>query len=142
MNGEREAAKRRLTAEGFTCVLQHGGTVYVSRQRGVRPLLEWFQSGTDVRGFAAADKVVGKATAFLYVLLGVRSLYAAVISTSALSVLRAHGVDAAYGEEVPFIRNRKGDGMCPFEEAVLSVDDLSEALAVIRTTYAQMTKKD
>ena len=29
----------------------------------------------DLRGFCAADKVIGKATAFLYVLMGVNSVY-------------------------------------------------------------------
>ena len=141
MNREWEAAKRRLCDEGFTCVMQHGETVYTSRLRGVRPLLEWLQSGTDVRGFAAADKVVGRATAFLYVLLGVRSLYAAVISSAALEVLHTHGVDVVFDEEVPFIRNRKGDGMCPFEEAVLSVREPTEAFAVICRRSAEMTER-
>ncbi len=139
---DRDTATKRLREEGFTCVLQCGETVFTSRLRGVRPLLEWLEAEEDLRGFAAADKVVGRATAFLYVLLGVRSLYAGVISSPALQVLRAHHVDTAFGEEVAFIRNRAGDGVCPFEEAVLGITEPAEALEAIRRRRQQMASNE
>lgn len=124
-------AKQHLGDGAYTCVLCCGEKTYHSELRGVRPLVEWLENGTDLKGFSAADKVVGKATAFLYILLGVTAVYARVISRSALQLLQQHGISAEYDTLAENIINRKGDGICPFEMAVLEVDDPYEAFRVI-----------
>ncbi len=133
-----EEAKQRLFEGGFTAVLCRDGGVYTSTARGVLPLCQWLDSGTDFRGFSAADKVVGKATAFLYLLLGVSELYAEVISEPARAVLMAGGVAVTFGKCVPYIINRKGDGMCPFEAAVLAISEPEAAHAAIRQKMQEM----
>lgn len=124
-------AKQHLNSGTYTCVLCCGEKTYYSEHRGVRPLMEWLEGGTELKGFSAADKVVGKATAFLYILLGVTAVYARVISRSALQLLQQHGITAEYDTLAENIINRKGDGICPFEAAVLNVDDPEEAFRVI-----------
>ena len=100
--------KELLLAEGYTCVLEKDGKIFTSRERGIRPLIDWLDSGEDFRGGTAADKVVGKAAAFLYVRLGIRKLYAEVLAESGLSVLRAHAIEAEYGTLTLKIINREG----------------------------------
>ena len=131
-------AKELLKSNGYTCVLTDGNAVYTSTQRGVKPLVEFLESDTAFAGFSAADKVVGRATAYLYVLLGVKSLYAQVISQPALAVLQANGIAAEYGNLVPNIINRKGDGICPFEAAVMDITDPQKAYAAIRQKMQEM----
>ncbi len=129
-----------LLSEGqYTCVLVKDGDVLTSTNRGVRPLVEWLRSGVSVRGYFAADKVVGRATAFLYVLLGVSELYAAVISRPALDVLAEHGINASYGKCVDNIINRTGDGICPFEAAVMNITDPNDAYTAIIQKMRSMT---
>lgn len=135
---EWNQAKEKLLTEGYTCVLCSEEKVYTSTFRGVKPLVQWLADGTDLKNFYAADKVVGKATAFLYVLLGVKAVYAHVISKSALTVLEANGIGAQYGTLVENIINRKGDGICPFEEAVMEIDDAKEAYPAIRRKMEEM----
>lgn len=135
---DRNYAKELLLAEGYTCVLRRGEQEYVSTLRGVKPLVQWVESDLDLRGFSAADKVVGKATAYLYVLLGIRALYAHVISVSALEVLKAHGIDVEYGTLAEHIINRAGDGICPFEAAVMDIHEPQSAYTAIRTKMRQM----
>ena len=136
--GDADAARRILQSGDYTCVLCGSGAVHTTCLRGVRPLLRWLDQGVDLQGFSAADKVVGKATAFLYCLLGVRAVYGQIMSKSALEVLRAHGIQAEYGDLAEFIVNRQGNGICPFEAAVLSVQEPREALRVIREKMEQM----
>lgn len=138
MSGDLAAARQLLDAQGYTCVLCRGDIVHTTTLRGVRPLLQWLESGVDVRGFSAADKVVGKATAFLYCLLGVREVYAHVMSRIALETLQAQGIDARYGQLVPHIINRAGDGFCPFEGAVEHISDASEALKAIHKKMEEL----
>ena len=123
---ELEHARQCLQSGNYTCVLCKGKTVHTSTERGVKPLLRWIASGEDFSGFSAADKVVGKGAAFLYVRLGVKAVYATVISKSAWQVLQN-------------IINRKGDGICPFEAAVLEIEDAQVAYGAICRKMDEMT---
>lgn len=132
------SAKQYLKENNFTCVLIKGDLMFSSDERGVKPLVEFLNSGTDFTGFSAADKVVGKATAFLYALLNVKEVYAFVISESAISVLEQNGIKAEYGEKVKNIINRKGDGICPFEKAMLDITDKFKAKEIIVSKMKEM----
>lgn len=136
--GDLQTAIDLLTGGGYTCVLCRDGECTAATARGVRPLVDWLDSGRDFRGCCAADKVVGRATAFLYVLLGVRAVHALVMSTPAREVLEEHGIAASWKAETAGIINRRGDGPCPFETAVLHVTAAEEALTLIRKKQFQM----
>ena len=127
-----ENAKELLVSGGYTCVITDGDRVLTSTLRGVKPLVQFLESGRDLTGFSAADKVVGKATAYLYCLLKVRGVYARVMSRAALEVLRANGIEARYDNLAEYIINRRGDGMCPFEQAVLEAENPASAWPLIR----------
>lgn len=131
-------ARQELDSSAYTCVVCKGNTVYTATERGVKPLLSWLDSGTDLQDFCAADKVVGKATAYLYCLLGVYAVYAHVMSRPAAQVLKENGIRAYWGSLVDGIINRKGTGPCPFEEAVMDIHSPDSALDAIRAKAAQM----
>lgn len=133
-----EKAKQLLTQGNYTCVLQKDENTYTSIQRGVRPLVEWLESDENYLGWSAADKVVGRGAAFLYVLLGVRAVYAHIISSTALEVLITQNIEVEYDTEVENIINRKGEGICPFEEAVLTITDANDAYRAIRQKMKEM----
>ena len=139
MNCENlEKAKMLLSQTNSTCVLCNGQVILTDNRRGVRPLLDLLESETNIAGFSAADKVVGKAAAFLYCLLQVSHLYAAVISQPALDVLEAAGIHTEYGQLVPAIRNRTGDGFCPMESAVWDITDANQAFNAITETLKKL----
>lgn len=131
-------AKTILESGGYTCVLTDGTTVYTSTLRGVQPLVQFLEGGTIPVGLAVADKVVGKATAFLYVLLKVREIYAQIISEPAVEVLQAYGIPVQYGKKVPNIINRKGDGICPFEATVMEMTEPLKAYDAILHKMQEM----
>ncbi len=130
-----------LEAEGCTCVLCKGDKVYTSHRRGVAPLMEWLEAGLNLTDFCAADKVVGKATAFLYCLLKVRRVYAGVLSQAAAKVLEAAGIPCRYGTLVPAIQNRAGDGLCPMELATREITDPADAPAAIQAARSRLQNK-
>lgn len=133
-----EKAKKLLESAGATCAFVKNEESFFSLERGVAPLLKLLQEERSLAGFLAADKVVGKAAAFLYVLLKVEKLYAAVISKHALEVLQFYGVPVEYGELVDAIKNRKGDGFCPMETAVLDINEPNEAVAAVLRKQKEM----
>ena len=127
-----EQAKALLEKEQATCVFYKGEYTFFSKERGVLPLLNLLQKEENLGDFSVADKVVGKAAAFLYVLLKVKSLYAKVISKHALGVLKTYDIQVAYDELVEAIRNRTNSGFCPMETAVLEINEPKKALEAIR----------
>ena len=129
-------ARALLEAEGYTCVLCRGQVFHTSRHRGVKPLMDML--GEDLRGFSAADKVVGRATALLYCLLGIRALYAHTVSEDALAVLTAHSIPVTFVHRVPFIQNRAGTGRCPMEEATAGITDPTLAPEAIRRKLKEL----
>ena len=133
-----EIAKNTLEQGGYTCVLTDGDTFYTSTLRGVKPLVRFIEDGELPFGLYAADKVVGRATAYLYVILGIKALYAAIISRPALEVLEAAHIPVSYGISVPNIINRSGNGICPFEEAVMDACEPDGAYSLIIKKMAEL----
>ena len=129
-----------LTKTGSTCVLCNEELIITDKRRGIRPLLDLLDNETNVEGFCAADKVVGKAAAYLYCLLKVKRLYALVISEPALEVLRQAGIDTEYAQLVSAIQNRTKDGFCPMEQAVWDIHTPEEALHAVRRKLQELTK--
>lgn len=138
MNKDLLAARTLLEAKGYTCVLQKDAVVYTSYQRGVKPLLELLDAGVDLRGFSVADKVVGKAAALLYCLMGVREVYAPIISDAAVRTFHFHGIACSYDQKVDAIQNRRKNGLCPMEIATMDVDDPVTALNIIRNKLKEI----
>lgn len=135
-----EHAKQLLTDARYTCVICRSDDIHKSEKRGVAPLIELLDNKADVRGYSAADKAVGKAAAMLFVLLGVSEIYAAIMSRSAKKILDEYGIKYSCGEEVEYIINRKKDGMCPMEKAVMDIDDPAEAPKKIKETIEKMRR--
>lgn len=127
-----EKAKKLLCEGGFTCVVCDDLNVHTSTMRGVAPLLKWLDEGMSLQGFSAADKVVGKGAAYLYILLEVKEIYADVISRPALETLKNHNIPISYTILTEAVRNRDNTGFCPVETAVMNIGNPHDALAAIR----------
>ena len=80
---------------------------------------------------------MGLGAAHLYLLLGVKSVWARVISREARELLETNGVEVFFENEVPYIINRQGDGRCPIEAAVSGITDSNEALKMIKETLSR-----
>ncbi len=130
-----------LKNNDFTCVLCSGEKIVTSTQRGVKPLVEFLNSEQDFSFFSAADKVVGKATAFLYVLLNIKIVYAGVLSKAALQTFEQFGVEVSYGQLVENISNRQNNGICPFEAVCLSIKSPDKALECIKDKMKELSIK-
>lgn len=126
-------AKEILTENNCTCVILTDEYQYTSHQRGVKPLLDWYDHGTNLKDGYAADKVVGKAAAYLYVLLEIKAVYAGVISKPAYEVFQKYNIEIHYDSMVDAIINRNKTGYCPMETAVMDIDTPEEALEAIKT---------
>lgn len=134
------SAKALLEGGDHTIVICRGKEVTTDTRRGIAPMLDFLEQGLDFCGASVADRVVGRAAAFLFLCAGVREVFAEVISEPAIEVLRAHKLPYQADRRVPYIINRAGDGPCPMEQAVQGISDPQQALAVLRARYEALTQ--
>lgn len=140
MDNNTLKAKRILLENGYTCVLYSDTGEFHSTLRGVKPLLDFLESDKDFSGFSAADKTVGAGAAHLYALLGVKEVWANIISDAGKKVLLENNITVFCETQVPYIINRKGDGMCPIETAVKDITSSKKALEAIKQTLKTLSK--
>lgn len=124
-----------------TCVLVKGEKVYASNKSGIAPMMEFISQGLDLKGFSAADKIVGKAAAMLFSLAQISCLHAVVLSEPALEVLQKQKIKVSYDTLTKNIINRAGTGICPMEETVKDETDLQKAYEKLCEKIKQMKKK-
>lgn len=123
-----------------TLVLCRNGALLTSDRRGVAPMVAFLREGRALEGYAAADRVVGKAAAWLFILAGVRAVYAATLSEGGRELLTRHGIPVQWETLTPTIRNRDNTGICPMEQAVAEATDPADALRRIEERMAQLAK--
>ena len=136
---DAERAKT-LLAGGATLALVRGEREIVGEERGIKQLFALCERG-EGRGFAAADKIVGKAAALLYVLLGVHTVFAEVMGEDGIYTLARHGITPLCDTSVKEIRNRTDAGVCPMEETVKEITDPKEGLYALKKRLEQMITK-
>lgn len=133
-----ELAKEGLA--GHTICLCKDGQCLTSDRRGIAPMMDWIADGVDLTGYSAADIVVGKAAAMLFVKIGIAAIYAKTISRSAKAYLESHGVSLSYGTLTEYIINREGTDICPMEKTVLATDDAAEGYRLLKERFAAMKR--
>ncbi len=122
--------KKILEEKQCQIVWQRGEEIEISRKHGIQFLLESVDQGKE--GGWIADKVVGKAAAFLMVTLKVQQVFAQVISAPAAAVFQEYHIPFSYQTMTDHIINRAGDGMCPMEKKVWEAKTPAQALSLLR----------
>ena len=137
----KKAGRSALERENAGCVvIKDGEVVYKASGHGIKPLLDLLERSPGLlAGADAADRIVGKAAALLFVKGAAASVYGEVMSGAAYDVLVSNGVTAGWGTRAASISNRDGSGICPMERAVLNVDDPDEAFHVLKDTLKRLT---
>lgn len=133
-------AKELLKSCDYTCVCCSDKETLTSKKRGVTPLMSWFEKGRDLHEYSAADKVVGKGAAFLYIMLKIKELHANVISRSAFETLTKYHIPVTYDVLTEAIHNRDNTGFCPIETVVSRITDPDTSIDVIRETLKHIQK--
>jgi iron complex outermembrane receptor protein len=134
---------RLMHSGGYSCVVKNRGVIRTFGRRGVVDLYDLLhQSPIFMYKAKVCDKVVGKASATLLILGGVECVYADVVSTEALALLRAKEVRVQYKQEVSCIRNHRDDACCPLELRCDATATDCERLAALATFLGKVDKTE
>lgn len=134
-----ELAKITYQTNQYTFVIVRAGKVIATGTRdGISELLEVIvMRGETLKGAALADKIVGKAVAMVAAYAGISAVYTPLGSQVAEKTLHKHNIEFQADRVVPFIQNKRGDGLCPMEQLALPLDDPSEAVQALTAFLAQ-----
>ena len=142
MNAFDEAIESVRSGRAAFIYLKNGVIEGEASGLGVKPILLFYDYDKDaLKGAEVVDKVVGKAAALLFCLIGVKVVFGLTMSRSAYDYLKKIGIDASYGILVEMIENREGTGMCPLESAVKDIDDPEKGLLAIREAIKLLMAK-
>jgi len=124
-----ELAKKRLHEKGLTLIIVKDSRVlFESKDHGVSAFLEALDKfGDKMRGTSVADKVVGKAIALLCIYAGIDAVYAPTISVKAKQIFENYNTHFEWDKLVEKILDAHGRDVCPFEKAVMEIDNPKEA---------------
>lgn len=125
-----QTAKNNLS--GHTICLCKDGNCLYSESRGISPMMNFISDGVDLAGYAAADIVVGKAAALLFVKCGIKQVFAKTLSQNGKRILELYGIDYEYETLTEKIINRAGTDICPMEKAVANTDTPEEAYIILK----------
>ena len=126
--------KEILKKNNHSIVASNG---YISDESGIRPVIvPMCEDIVFFKDLEVADRIIGKASAMLLCLSGVKKVYTPVLSKAGKEIFDRYGVKADYDTLAEYIANRKGNGMCPMEMTVKDIDDLNEAFSALKKKLA------
>ena len=131
--------KKKLIENDYSILTSNG---YHSFDKGIKPVLSKMREDKFFfKDLYVVDKVIGKASAMLLTLSGVKEVYALLISKAGKEVLEKYQVTYYYDNLVDNILNDAKDGLCPMETTVEDIDDLEEAFIALKEKVASLMKK-
>ena len=133
---------RNLLKEYSIVIIRNDEVIFRSKDSGIAPLLEAIESISmeKLRETYVADKIVGKAAALLFALFKPRYVFSVTISKPAIEVLKVNDIEFDYDNLVDHILNRDKTDLCPFEKAVLQINDPTKAYRVIKETLEKLRR--
>ena len=142
MESDFKKAKEEFFKGKYTLVLCKNEDIITSDLTGIRPLIKLIDDKKECKGYSAADKIVGRAAAFLYTLLEIKNLYGEVMSKGAIEILKKVGINYEYKTLTDFIENRQKNGICPMDDAVKNINDAKQACEAIRNKIKLLQRKN
>lgn len=135
------ASERLLHSDLSVVVAKDGKIIAEKTGFGVGPLFDAIaELGEAMDGASVADRVVGRAAAFLLIHSRVVAVYTPVIGEEAANILRNYGLFVEFAERVPRILNKDKTDFCPMEKLVAGLDSPESAIARITEFLAEKRK--
>lgn len=121
--------------DGHSICLCRDGEYFTDDRRGISPMMGFIEEGRELHGYSAADIIVGKAAAMLFVKAGIICVHGKTMSESGKAYLEAHDIPCTYDILTDRIINRQGTDICPMEKAVACIDDTESGYEAL---YSQL----
>lgn len=112
---------------------------------GVKPIIKIIDTNKLLLDNAyIVDKIVGKASAMLFVKYNIKYIHGILMSKQAINVLEYHNIEYTYDNICEYIVNRTNTGLCPLEDCVKDIDinDINNAEINIRNRIRELMNNE
>ena len=112
---------------------------------GVKPIIKIIDTNKLLLDNAyIVDKIVGKASAMLFVKYNIKYIHGILMSKQAINVLEYHNIEYTYDNICEYIVNRSNTGLCPLEDCVKDIDinDINNAEINIRNRIRELMNNE
>jgi formylmethanofuran dehydrogenase subunit E len=124
-----ETAKKRLDEKSLTLsIVKNCKIIFETASHGVSGFLEAIETvGDQLEEASIADRIVGKAIAFLCVYAKVKAVYTVILSKEAKAVFEKNMMYHEWDSLVENILNINKTGICPFEKLAKEISNPNSA---------------
>ena len=129
-----ELARKIITEEDVSVIVVNYGKIWNKKKgTGVKPLLEIIEEmGEELDGAIIGDKILGRASALLCRYSKVAGVYSPQGTKTAIALLIMGGVPCQIDKLIPFIQNKNGDDLCPFEKMLEGIIEPEKAYNILK----------
>ena len=127
-------ARMILSSEDYSIVVIRDGKILIHKKGdGIKPILKVIDElGDEMQDTLVGDRILGKASAFLCRYSKVKGVYSPQATKTAIAILIIGGIPCQVDEMIPVIKNKSGDGLCPFEKMLKNVESPEEAYRILK----------
>jgi hypothetical protein len=131
---DMDLAREILSKTDYSIVVIKNGKILTKRQGlGIRPILEAIDElDSSICDSVIGDRILGKASALLCRYANAKGVYSPQATKTAIALLIMADIPSQIDQMVPYIKNRNGDGVCPFEEMLKDVESPDEAYNILK----------
>lgn len=113
-------------------VIKNGIIISKKCGNGLRPMLEVIRElDKEIFRSVIGDRILGRASALLCVYCKSIGVYSPQSTKKAISILLKEGITCQIDRIIPFIQNKDGDDICPFEKMIENIELPIEAYKIL-----------
>jgi hypothetical protein len=129
-----ELAREVLSNTDSSIAVISNGKIWKQKKGdGIRPLLEAIEEmGDEIHDSIIGDRILGRASALLCRYAKAKGVYSPQGTKTGIALLIMGGVPCQVDELIPFIKNRDGDDLCPFEKLLKYVISPEGAYKILK----------
>jgi len=127
-------AREVLSTTDCSIVVISFGKIWKKKKGdGIRPFLEVIaEMGEEINDSVIGDRILGRASALLCRYIKAKGVYSPQGTKTGIALLIMGGVPCQVDKLIPIIKNRTGDGLCPFEKILKDVISPEEAYQILK----------
>ncbi len=131
-----QIAKKLFYTKGCSLVLCKDEKTECFADGGIELLIKLVESGKNYSSYSVCDRIVGRAAAFLYVLMGIKEVHAKVMGRLAIQILDRAQILYSADQFVDFIKDLKDVELNEVEDAVVRSGSPKVAFQDIKNVLA------
>lgn len=127
-------ARKVMLSENYSYVIIKDGKILkFNRETGIKPVLSIIdEMGDDLEGTVVGERIIGKASAFLWRYSKIRGVYSPQATKTAIAILIIGGIPCQADEMIPFIAENNYDNSYFYEEMLQNIESPEEAYKILK----------